>query len=605
MNETPNYSSKKIATGRMIKAFGNLLQVEFEGDIRQGEVCMVRLGGGTSLKAEVIEIVGNTAKIQVFEDTRGVRLHTSVEFSTHLLEAELGPGLLTSIVDGLQNPLEKVADATGLFLSRGVYLPPLDRSKHWDFQPTAKIGDTVSRGDSLGYVMEGRFHHQIMVPFTHFGQYTVNWVIKPGSYTIDTVVARAVDEKGGEHHFTMLQKWAVKMPLFEGEKTKATKMMDIGMRIVDTQFPVLKGGSFSSPGPFGAGKTVLQHHLSKYSAVDVVVIVACGERAGEVVEVLKTFPHLTDPHTNEALMNRTVMICNTSSMPVAAREASIYMGATIAEYYRQMGLDVLLLADSTSRWAQAMREMSGRLEEIPGEEAFPAYLGSRIAAFYERSGVITLRNGKTGSLTIGGTVSPAGGNFEEPVTQATLSVVGAFHGLSRARSDARRYPAIDPLISWSKYVDDVGQELEARVEGWNKMVKRAAKILREGDEIGKRMEVVGEEGISMKDMITYLKSELYEFSYLQQNAFDKEDAYCPLQRQVPLFKLIYQIFDTHFAFDSHDAARTFFLELQNDMKNMNFLPFKSARYEEAFHRIEHKLQHAAKKEHADTHRGKR
>ena len=606
MNATQNYGSKKTAKGRVVRAFGNLLQVEFEGDIRQGEVCMVHLGGGTSLKAEVIEIVGNTAKIQVFEDTRGVRLNTTIDFSSHLLEAELGPGLLSSIFDGLQNPLEKVADATGLFLSRGVYLPPLDRSKHWDFQPTAKIGDAVVRGDSLGYVMEGRFHHEIMVPFTHFGQFTINWMAKPGSYTIDTVVARAVDEKGGEHHFTMVQKWAVKMPLFEGEKTKATKMMDIGLRTIDTQFPVLKGGSFSSPGPFGAGKTVLQHHLSKYAAVDIVVIVACGERAGEVVEVLKTFPHLTDPHTNEALMNRTVMICNTSSMPVAAREASIYMGATLAEYYRQMGLDVLLLADSTSRWAQAMREMSGRLEEIPGEEAFPAYLGSRIAAFYERSGVINLRNGKTGSLTIGGTVSPAGGNFEEPVTQATLSSVGAFHGLSRARSDARRYPAIDPLISWSKYVDDVGLTLESRVEGWNKMVKRTAKILQDGDEIGKRMEVVGEEGISMNDMITYLKSELYEFSYLQQNAFDKEDAYCPLQRQIPLFKLINQIFDTHFVFDSHDAARTFFLELQNELKNMNFLPFKSARYEETFHRIEQKLQQAAKKEHAEgIHRGKR
>lgn len=477
MSETGEQHHKVTATGRTLKAFGNLLHVEFHGHIRQGEVCMVRLSGGVALKAEVIEILGDVAKVQVFEDTRGVRLNTPVEFSTHLLEAELGPGLLTAIVDGLQNPLEKVADATGLFLSRGVYLPPLDRLRHWDFQPTAKVGDEVVRGDSLGYVMEGRFHHQIMVPFTSFERYTLHWVIKPGSYTVDTVVAKATDEKGQEHQFTMMQKWPVKMPLFEGEKIKATKMMDIGMRIVDTQFPVLKGGSFCSPGPFGAGKTVLQHHLSKYAAVDIVVVVACGERAGEVVEVLHTFPHLTDPHTNEALMNRTVMICNTSSMPVAAREASIYMGATIAEYYRQMGLDVLLLADSTSRWAQAMREMSGRLEEIPGEEAFPAYLGSRIASFYERSGALQLRNGKVGSLTIGGTVSPAGGNFEEPVTQATLAVVGAFHGLSRARSDARRYPAIDPLISWSKYIDAVGMELESISEGWNKKVQKAAHIL--------------------------------------------------------------------------------------------------------------------------------
>jgi V/A-type H+-transporting ATPase subunit A len=596
MKEASTPTFKPTATGKVVKAFGNLLHIEFEGDIHQGEISMVRLGGKVSLKAEVIEIVGNIAKIQVFEDTRGVRLNTAVEFTGHLLEAELGPGLLSSIVDGLQNPLEKVADATGLFISRGVYIPPLDRARHWDYHPMAKVGEMVGRGDFLGFTMEGRFHHYITVPFTCFGEYKITWVIKPGSYSIETVVAKAVDEKGVEHSFTMVQKWPVKMPLIEGEKTKATRMMDTGLRILDTQFPVLKGGTFCSPGPFGAGKTVMQHHLSKYSAVDIVVNVACGERAGEVVEVLRSFPHLTDPHTNEPLMNRTVIICNTSSMPVAAREASIYMGATIAEYYRQMGLDVLLLADSTSRWAQAMREMSGRLEEIPGEEAFPAYLASRIAAFYERAGVVNLKNGKQGSLTIGGTVSPAGGNFEEPVTQATLSVVGAFHGLSRARSDARRYPAIDPLISWSKYVDDVGQELEERAPGWGKMVKKAAKIIREGDEIGKRMEVVGEEGISLNDMITYFKSELYEFSYLQQNAFDKEDAYCPLQRQIPLFKLIVQIFDMIFSFDSQDAARNFFLELQNSLKNMNFMPFKSGKYDQTWESVEKKLEMKAKKE---------
>lgn len=585
--------NKQIATGKIVKAFGNLLHVQFHGDIRQGEVCMVHLGD-LPLKAEVIEIIGDEAKVQVFEDTRGIKLNTPVGFSSHLLEAELGPGLLTSILDGLQNPLEKVADATGLFLSRGVYLPPLDRLKHWDFNPTAKVGEVLSRGDSLGYTMEGRFHHEIMVPFTSFGDYTMTWVIKPGSYTIETVVAKGVDEQGQEHAFTMLQKWPVKMPLFAGEKSKPYKMMDIGLRIIDTQFPVLKGGTFCSPGPFGAGKTVLQHHLSKYASVDIVVVVACGERAGEVVEVLRTFPHLIDPHTNESLINRTVIICNTSSMPVAAREASIYMGATIAEYYRQMGLDVLLLADSTSRWAQAMREMSGRLEEIPGEEAFPAYLGSRIAAFYERAGVIALKNGKMGSMTIGGAVSPAGGNFEEPVTQATLSVVGAFHGLSRARSDARRYPAIDPLISWSKYVDVVGEELGKRVEGWGKMVKRASRFLYEGDDIGKRMEVVGEEGVTLHDMVIYLKSELFEFAYLQQNAFDKEDAYCPLERQIELFKMINQIFETPFAFESHDEGRSFFLELQNEIKNMNFIPYKSDRYNHTFAHLEKKLENAKK-----------
>lgn len=585
--------TKTRAIGKVVKAFGNLLHVAFEGNIRQGEVTMVQLSTAT-LKAEVIEIVGNEAKLQVFEDTRGVKLGTHVEFSTLLLEAELGPGLLTSIFDGLQNPLEQVAKATGLFLTRGTYLPALDYKRHWDYHPTAKVGSVLSSGDSLGYTMEGRFHHLIMIPFSMHGKYKLTWVVKPGSYAIDTVVAKAVDESGEEQAFTMVQKWPIKTPLILGEKVRVEKMMDTGSRVIDTQFPVMKGGTFCAPGPFGAGKTVLQHHLSKYSSVDIVIVVACGERAGEVVEVLRTFPHLNDPHTNEPLMNRTVIICNTSSMPVSAREASIYMGATIAEYYRQMGLDILLLADSTSRWAQAMREMSGRLEEIPGEEAFPAYLGSRIAAFYERSGAVLLSNGKIGSLTIGGTVSPAGGNFEEPVTQATLSVVGAFHGLSRLRSDARRYPAIDPLISWSKYVSGVGKQLDKKLKGWGGFVRKGAKILQSGDDISKRMEVVGEEGISLHDMIIYLKAELYDFAYLQQNAFDKEDAYCPLERQIPLFKLMGKIFDCEFIFEDHDSARSFFLELQNEIKNMNFMPFGSEKYHRAYAHIEQKIETQAR-----------
>jgi len=581
--------TKTLATGKIVKAFGNLVHAQFEGDIRQGEMAMIHLGE-TTLKAEVIEIVGDEAKLQVFEDTRGVKLGTHVEFTTLLLEAELGPGLLTSIVDGLQNPLEQVAKSTGLFLTRGTYLPPLDYTRHWDYHPSAKVGDTLTRGENLGHTMEGRFTHQIMIPFSHYGKYTINWVAPAGSYSIDTVIAKGVDEQGKEHAFTMVQKWPIKNALFAGQKVRVQEMMDTGSRILDTQFPIMKGGTFCSPGPFGAGKTVLQHHLSKYSSVDIVIVCACGERAGEVVEVLRTFPHLNDPHTNEPLMNRTVIICNTSSMPVSAREASIYLGATIAEYYRQMGLNILLLADSTSRWAQAMREMSGRLEEIPGEEAFPAYLSSRIASFYERSGVVQLPSGKEGSLTIGGTVSPAGGNFEEPVTQSTLAVVGAFHALSRARSDARRYPAIDPLISWSKYVEPVGKQLGETSKGWLTTVETAYQILKDGDDIGKRMEVVGEEGISLSDMGTYLKAELYDFSYLQQNAFDKEDAYCPLKRQIPLFQTIQKIFDAEFAFEDHDKARSFFLELQNEIKNMNFMPFESETYHKAYKRIEEKIE---------------
>ncbi|KIC71765.1 V-type ATP synthase subunit A [Candidatus Protochlamydia amoebophila] len=585
---------EKKAQGKVVKAFGNLLQVTFEGNIRQGEVAMVHVDN-LQLKSEVIEILGNQAKIQVFEDTKGVRLDSLVSFTGDLLEAELGPGLLSSIFDGLQNPLVDVADQAGLFLPKGIYLSALDRQRKWDFESSAKVGDVLFRGDRIGSTKEGRFHHFIMIPFSLYGKYRLTWVINSGSYTVDTVVAKAIDESGQEHSFTMIQKWPVKNALIHGEKIKPTKMMDTGERIIDTQFPLMKGGTFCTPGPFGAGKTVLQHHLSKYAAVDIVLFVACGERAGEVVEVLREFPHLIDPHTDEALMKRTVIICNTSSMPVAARESSIYMGITIAEYYRQMGLDVLVLADSTSRWAQALREMSGRLEEIPGEEAFPAYLSSRIAEFYERSGVVSLRHGKPGSITIGGAVSPAGGNFEEPVTQATLSVVGAFLGLSRARSDSRRYPAIDPLLSWSKYVDTVGNELSHQVDGWDQMVKRARHILFNGNEIGKRMEVVGEEGISMEDMLTYLKAELYDFSYLQQNAFDKEDAYCPLKRQIALFQLINQIFDTTFDFHTHDQAREFFLDLQNRIKNMNFIPFDTEQYRKVFAEIKSIIEQQSRK----------
>ncbi len=586
--------AEAVSKGIVTKAFGNLLFVKFDTNIAQGEVAFVRLGE-LLLKAEVLEIKDGEAKIQVFEDTRGIKLGTEVVFTDQLLEAELGPGLIGTIFDGLQNPLEKVADAAGLFLQRGIYMPSIDRSKHWDFHPTAQVGQRVKRGDSLGNVLESRFHHEVMVPFTCFGDYQVTWMAEAGTYDVVTPIAKIRDGHGKEIAVTMLQKWPVKIPLSQGKKVKATQLMDTGLRIIDTQFPIVKGGTFCAPGPFGAGKTVLQHHLSKYSAVDLVVIVACGERAGEVVEVLRTFPHLTDPHTNESLMSRTVMICNTSSMPVAAREASVYMGATIAEYYRQMGLDVLLLADSTSRWAQAMREMSGRLEEIPGEEAFPAYLGSRIAAFYERSGKIKLANGKEGSMTIGGTVSPAGGNFEEPVTQATLAVVGAFHGLSKQRSDARRYPAVDPLISWSKYIHLVSDELEGEFEGWRQFVINASKLLKEGDEIGKRMEVVGEEGISLEDLILYLKSELYEFSYLQQNAFDKEDAYCPLKRQINLVKFIKKIFYLDFAFSSHDEARSYFLNLQSLLKNMNFMPFDSENYLQAARKIEQIIESASEK----------
>lgn len=577
------------ATGKVVRAFGNLIHVKFEGDIRQGEVGVVELDG-EKFTAEVIEIANEEAKLQVFEDTHGIKLDTPVTFSTHLLEAELGPGLLKSIYDGLQNPLEDIAEKYGLFLERGAMALPLDRNKKWKFTPSKKVGDVVSRGDILGNVPEGRFEHCIFVPFSCFGAYTIEEVVLEGEYTVTDPIVKVKDESGNIRAFSMMQKWPIKAPLLEGRKISPEKMMDTGLRVIDTQFPVVKGGTFCTPGPFGAGKTVLQHHLSKYSSVDIVIIAACGERAGEVVEVLRTFPELIDEKTKEPLINRTVIICNTSSMPVAAREASVYMGATIAEYYRQMGLDVLLLADSTSRWAQAMREMSGRLEEIPGEEAFPAYLASRVAAFYERSGLIETKDEKIGSLTIGGSVSPAGGNFEEPVTQSTLSVVGAFLGLSRARSDARRYPAIDPLISWSKYQKNVAKELSNKLPKWDERVKRAFNILKMGDEIGKRMEVVGEEGTAIDEMVIFLKSELYDICYLQQNAFDKEDAYCPLERQIVVFSLIDQIFEKKFGFQSHEEARRFFFSLQSEVKNINYIPFDSEEFNRAINQIKNKVE---------------
>lgn len=576
------------AHGKVTYVLGNLIKVEFEGAILQGEIGYVQLKN-ESLKAEVIEIDGRIAKLQVFEDTRGIKYGTPVTFTKELLEVELAPGLLSEIFDGLQNPLEKIADVSGIYLQRGTYIEPLDRVRRWDFQPVAKIGDVLVRGDTIGTVPESHFTHHIMLPFSRYGEYKLTWIAPSGSYTIDSVIAKVKGQDGKEVELSMVQKWPVKIPLIQGTKTKPTEMMTTGFRILDTLNPLVKGGTTATPGPFGAGKTVLQQGVSKYSNVDIVIIAACGERAGEVVETLKTFPELMDVHIDKPLMDRTVIICNTSSMPVAAREASVYVGVTIAEYYRQMGLSVLLLADSTSRWAQAMREMSGRLEEIPGEEAFPAYLASRIAAFYERAGVVRIKNGKRGSVSIIGAVSPAGGNFQEPVTQATLNVVGNFSCLSRELSDRRIYPSIDPDESWSKYIGVVAHQIGQELPHWLHWVEKAKRMIREGNEIGRRMEVVGSEGTSMHDIITFFKSQLLSFAYLQQNAFDPEDAYCSMDQQKRQFALINQIFDTEFSFENADEAKSFFLKLQTEVKALNFIRFPSERYEESFHNLEEKI----------------
>jgi V/A-type H+/Na+-transporting ATPase subunit A len=556
-------------TGTVVKISGNMVTVSVDSTVIQNEVVYIK-HGNESLKAEVIRVRGHFAETQVYESTGGLVVGDSVEFTGEMLSVELGPGLLGQIVDGLQNPLPHLAEQYGFFLKRGAYLDALAHDIVWEFTPFAAEGDIVRAGDKLGIVPEKMFKHYIMVPFALRGNWEVVRIADFGRYDLKTPIARLRDESGKEQDVYMKQRWPVKIAIRAyAQKLKPQTPLVTKMRLIDSLFPVARGGTYCIPGPFGAGKTVLQQLTSRHADVDVVVIAACGERAGEVVETLKTFPELIDPRTQKPLSDRTVIICNTSSMPVAARESSVYTAVTIAEYYRQMGLHVLLLADSTSRWAQAMREMSGRLEEIPGEEAFPAYLESRIASFYERAGVVRLNDGATGSVTIGGTVSPAGGNFEEPVTQATLKVVGAFHGLSRERSDARRYPAIDPLISWSKYPSIIPEQ--------HRRAGHAA--LRKSNEISQMMKVIGEEGTSLKDYIEYLKGDFFDSVYLQQNAFDPVDEACSAQRQEYVFTFINELLEAEYAFDGKEAALHFFQQVRQLFKGWNSSEFKSKEFE--------------------------
>ena len=541
-------------TGYVTGVNGNLVSARFSGSVRKNEVGFVKIGNDR-LKGEVIRISGDAVSMQIYEMTNGIQVGDEVELTGELLSVELGPGLLTQVYDGLQNPLPKLAEQCGFFLERGVYLDPIP-VKEWEFTPCVKPGDAELAGDAVGSVPEGQFTHLIMAPFDLKDEgWRVKSVKEKGVYHVRSTVAVLENGAGEEKALSMVFSWPVKQPIrcYE-ERLRPDETLVTKIRCIDTFLPVAKGGTFCVPGPFGAGKTVLQHMEAKNADVDIVIVAACGERAGEVVEVLKEFPELTDPRTGRSLMERTIIICNTSSMPVAAREASVYTAVTMAEYYRQMGLNVLLLADSTSRWAQAMREMSGRLEEIPGEEAFPAYLESVIAAFYERAGKVRLRNGKIASVTIGGTVSPAGGNFEEPVTQATLKVVGAFHGLSRERSDARKYPSIHPIDSWSKYQGVVDM---ARVE-------KARGILRRSSEINQMMKVIGEEGTSAEDYILYQKGELLDAVYLQQNSFDPIDAACEPERQAHEFNVLYDVLTRDYALSDKKEIRAFFNQVRQE-----------------------------------------
>ncbi|HPB67812.1 MAG TPA: V-type ATP synthase subunit A [Candidatus Omnitrophota bacterium] len=559
-------------TGQVIGVNGNMVAVAFSDRVMQNEVAYV-IVGGERLKAEVIRVKGKRVDMQVFEDTQDIRVHDTVEFSGELLSVELGPGLLTQVYDGLQNPLPDLAKQFGFFLKRGAYLNVLDNEQRWEFTPAVKVGDKVLAGEKLGTVPEKIFQHWIMVPFNLPGVLDVTEIVGKGVYKMKDTIARVKDSQGKSYPVTMKQLWPVKVPITAyAKKIKPTQPLVTQIRIIDTLVPVAVGGTFCTPGPFGAGKTVLQHLISRHADVDIVVVAACGERAGEVVELLKEFPELKDPKTGQTLMDRTVIICNTSSMPVAARESSVYTAVTIAEYYRQMGLNVLLLADSTSRWAQAMREMSGRLEEIPGEEAFPAYLETRIASFYERAGLVQLHNGGRGSVTIGGAVSPAGGNFEEPVTQATLKVVGAFHGLSRDRANARRYPAIDPLDSWSKY--------ESFIDG--EKVQKGVAILRKANNVSQMMKVIGEEGTTIAEFVDYLKGEFLDAVYLQQNAFDPQDEATSAERQAYVFAVIEGILDQRFEFSDKTEARRFFQDLRQKFINWNSTAFQG----DEFKRIE-------------------
>ena len=584
-------------TGKIVAVNGNMITVAFDGAVAQNEVGYAVLGD-KRLMAEIVRVRGTRCDMQVFDATTDLMVDDTVEFSGELLAAELGPGMLTQVYDGLQNPLAdlaqeaaKISKDAEYFLQRGMYLPGLPRDRKWDFHPTAQVGAKVTAGDFLGWVTEGIFDnqtmpgHKIMVPFALRGVYTVKSLAPAGDYTVTETIATLTDANGKDVKVQMMQRWPVKVPIkCLVERLESTETLETTVRTIDTFFPVAVGGTYCIPGPFGAGKTVLQQTTARYAKVDVVISAACGERAGEVVETLKEFPEIKDPKTGQSLMKRTIIICNTSSMPVASREASVYTAVTLAEYFRQMGLYVLVLADSTSRWAQAMRELSGRLEEIPGEEAFPAYLESRIAAFYERAGRVKLKDGSCGSVTIGGTVSPAGGNFDEPVTQATLKVVGGFHGLSRARSDARRYPAIDPLDSWSHYNSVIEQD---RVEA-------ARKILRKGNEVGQMMKVVGEEGTSLADFTTYLKSEFLDAVYLQQNAFSDADATTPVARQKVMFEIVEKALLSDYTLATKEEMRKFFMDLQQTFIDWNDVPFGDSRFDTGKAALEAKISEAAK-----------
>jgi len=556
----------------------NLVTVKVDGPVAENEICFINLGG-VKMMAEVIKVNGDSASVQVFESTRGLKGGDKVEFEGRMLEVQLGPGLLSSVYDGLQNNL---ATMENVFLQRGEYTDPLDRKKTWAFTPIAKAGDKVVAADWLGEVKEGWLPHKIMVPFSFEGEFTVKSVKEAGDYTVDTVIAVLTNDLGEDVNVTMVQKWPVKVAI-KGykEKPRPNKIMETGVRVIDTLNPIAEGGTGFIPGPFGCGKTVLQHAIAKQGDADVIVMAACGERANEVVEIFTEFPELIDPHTGRHLMERTTIICNTSNMPVAAREASVYTAMTICEYYRAMGLKCLLLADSTSRWAQALREMSNRMEELPGADAFPVDLSAIISNFYARAGMVVLNNGETGAVTFIGTVSPAGGNLKEPVTESTKKAARCFYALEQNRADQKRYPAVGPLDSYSKYLEypEIIEYLDQTVEkGWVDKVLQAKNIIRKGKESAEQINILGDDGVPMSYHVNFWKSELVDFVILQQDAFDAIDALCPLERQRFMLDLILDICAKDFEFEDFEKCREFFKNLINELRQMNYSAYESEQF---------------------------
>jgi V/A-type H+-transporting ATPase subunit A len=564
--------------GKVKGIIANLVIVETYGPVSQNEICFLTTYG-VELMAEVIKVIGRDAYVQVFESTRGVKVGDEVRFAGHMLEVILGPGILSRNYDGLQNDLDKMK---GVFLQRGEYTYPLDKDKIWKFKPIAHAGDIVEAGAWLGQVDENSQPHKIMVPFVFVGKYTVKSVVSAGDYTINDTIAILNDSNGNEIEITMIQKWPVKKPIRAyREKPRPFKLLETGVRTIDTINPIVEGGTGFIPGPFGTGKTVLQHAISKQAEADIVVIAACGERANEVVEIFTEFPELEDPHTGRKLMERTIIIANTSNMPVASREASVYTAMTLAEYYRSMGLKVLMMADSTSRWAQALREMSNRLEELPGQDAFPMDLSAIIANFYARAGFVYLNNGKTGSVTFIGTVSPAGGNLKEPVTESTKKAARCFYALQQSRADSKRYPAINPIDSYSKYLEypEFVEYISERIgANWIDMVNETKTILLRGQEASEQINILGDDGVPLDYHIRFWKSEVIDFVILQQDAFDKVDMLTPLERQDFMLRKVMDICHTRFNFESFTEIDIFFKRLINHLKQMNYSEFLSDKF---------------------------